>query len=145
MTMPGSRASTTFDADRAAHELAREHEALASMQGADSRRIDSLVQDVGEIKGDMRSLMGGVGRLGDGVEKLQESMAAFNRHAVIVETQASDIASLRRETAGLDTRLRAVEMDIPPLKEARKLLWGGMVTTIGAVGAALLALVIRKP
>lgn len=143
--MMPNRPTMAFDSDRAAQELAREHEALANMQGADSRRIDSLVSDVGEIKGDMRSLMGGVERLGNGVEKLQESMAAFNRHAVIVETQSSDIATLRRETAALDNRLRAVEMDIPPLKEARKLLWGGMVTTLGAVGAALVALVIKKP
>ena len=135
----------SYDPERAAEALAREHEALANMQGSDARRIDSLVQDVGEIKGDMRSLMGGVGRLGDGVEKLQESMAAFNRHAVSVEHQASDIATLRRETSALDGRLRAVEMDIPPLKEARKLLWSGMVATIGAVGAALLVLVIKMP
>lgn len=140
-----SRHTFSHDPDRAAVELAREHEALANMQGADSRRIDGLVADVGEIKGDMRSLRGDMQRIGSGVEQLQESMAVLNRHAVLMETQASDIATLRRDTAGLDQRLRSVEMAIPPLQEARKVLWGGMLATIGAVGAALVALVVKKP
>ena len=143
--MDGMTSRISFDPDRAAKELAREHEVLASMQGADARRIDSLVQDVGEIKGDMRSLMGGVGRLGDGVEKLQESMAAFNRHAVSVEHQASDIATLRRETAGMDKRLRDIEVVLPQLQEVRGDIRKGMIFVIAGVGAALLMLVIKKP
>ena len=145
MTPPQGRPTMAFDADRAAHELAREHEALASMQGADSRRIDSLVSDVGEIKGDMRSLMGGVDRLGSGVEKLQESMAAFQRHAVIVETQSSDIASLRRESAILDKRLRDVEVVMPQLQEVRGDIRKGMIFVIAGVAAAVLAQVINRP
>lgn len=145
MTMDHMTSRISFDADRAAQELAREHGALASMQGADSRRIDGLVSDVGEIKGDMRSLMGGVERLGSGVEKLQESMAAFNRHAVSVEHQASDIATLRRETASLDKRLRDIEVVLPQLQEVRGDIRKGMIFVIAGVGAALLMLVIKKP
>lgn len=135
----------SFDADRAAQELAREHEALASMQGADSRRIDSLVSDVGEIKGDMRSLRGDMQRVGSGVEQLQESMVVLNRRAVLMETQASDIATLRRESSALDQRLRSVEMAIPPLQEVRSDIRKGMIFVIAGVGAALLMLVIKKP
>lgn len=145
MNMDQMTSRISYDPERAAQELAREHEALANMQGSDSRRIDSLVQDVGEIKGDMRSLMGGVDRLGSGVEKLQESMAAFNRHAVSVEHQASDIATLRRETAGMDNRLRDIEVVLPQLQEVRGDIRKGMIFVIAGVGAALLMLVIKKP
>ena len=37
-----------------------EADVLAGMMGADSRRVDVLVSDVAEVKGDVRALRGGM-------------------------------------------------------------------------------------
>lgn len=140
-----NRPTMAFDSGRAAQELAREHEALANMQGADSARVDNLVKDVGQIKGDIGTLKADMGRVGTGIDQLQQSMAVLSRHAVLMETQASDIATLGRETGALDQRLRAVEVVMPQLQEVRGDIRKGMIFVVAGVAAAVLALVIKRP
>lgn len=122
----------------------READALAAMMGADARRIDDLVGDVGAIKGDVRTLTAESHRIGTGVEQLQQSMAVLSRHAVLMETQSAELVALRLKGEGLDGRLRAVEAEIPPLKEARGWAVRGVLLVLGIVGAAVLALVVNS-
>lgn len=122
----------------------READALANMMGADSRRIDDLVGDVGEIKGDMRTLKADSARTATGVEQLQQSMVVLSRHAVLMETQSAEIASIRAKHEKLDTRVQVIEKDMPPLKEARAWMTRGILMVLCGVGLALLTLVIRK-
>ena len=122
----------------------READALANMMGADARRIDDLVGDVGEIKGDMRTLRADSARTANGVEQLQQSMVVLSRHAVLMETQSAEIAGLRAKSDLLDTRLRLVEADMPALKETRVLTMRAMTGVVALVGLAVIGLVIVK-
>lgn len=122
----------------------READALANMMGADSRRIDDLVGDVGEIKGDMRTIKADSARTATGVEQLQQSMVVLSRHAVLMETQSAEIASIRAKHEKLDTRVQVIEKDMPPLKEARAWMTRGILMVLCGVGLALLTMVIRK-
>lgn len=122
----------------------READALANMMGADSRRIDDLVGDVGEIKGDMRTIKADSARTATGVEQLQQSMVVLSRHAVLMETQSAEIASIRAKHEKLDTRVQVIEKDMPPLKEARGWMTRGILMVLCGVGLALLTLVIGK-
>ena len=122
----------------------RETDALANMMGADSRRIDELVGDVGAIKGDVRGLKSDTQRIGSGVDQLQQSMAVLGRHAVLMETQSAEISSLRTKHDGLDTRIRVIEADMPALRETRSAILRGVFVVLGVVGMAVLALVIKR-
>ena len=148
----------TTNFDLAADALAREHEALANMQGSESRRVDGLVSDVGIIKGRVENLQGDMSRVVSGVEQLAKSMVDMNRHTIMLENHALETARLRtgfenHETRlqeveqampeRLGTRLHDVETAIPPLVETR--LWAvrGILGAVGVVGLALLALVLK--
>lgn len=122
----------------------READALASMMGADARRIDGLVGDVGEIKGDMRTLKADTARTVSGIEQLQLSMAAVGRHTVMVENQNAKLDALHAKHDALDSRVRTVELDMPQLKEARNLGVRGVLLVLSIVGLAVLALVIKR-
>ena len=138
------RTYVTTDPERAAEQLAREHETLVSMQGAVEGRVDRLVNDVGEIRGDVSSLRGDVGRVASGVESLQQSMALLGRHAVLMETQAADITAMRETLSDFSKRLVTIEVALPPLIEARAWMTRGVLMTCGTVGLGLLALVIKR-
>ena len=120
----------------------REAEALASMMGADSRRIDDLVGDVGEIKGDMRILKADTGRAVSGIEQLQLSMAAVGRLAVLMESQNAKIDALSAKHEKLDTRLLTVERDMPGIKETREDVRKALWIVIAAVIVAGLGLIL---
>lgn len=121
----------------------READALASMMGADSRRVDVLVGDVGDIKGDVRSLKSDTSRIGSGVEQLQQSMAVLNRHAVLMETQSAEINAVRTEQRLMDSRLRVVETALPALTETRAWVTRGMLAALTMVLVAVVGLVIK--
>lgn len=142
--MPADR-RTILDPERAVDELAREHEVLADMQAADNQRVDRLVQDVGAIRGKVVSIEADVQRAAGGIDELRESMTVLNRHSVLMELAQAEHAGIRRDLADVDHRLRSVEADIPPLKEARVWLIGGLTVIVLAVVTALLAHVIRNP
>lgn len=143
----------------AAEVLAREHEALANMQGSESRRVDRLVDDVGTIKGNVQSLQGDMSRVVSGVEQLAKSMVDMNRHTIMLENHALETARLRTGFENHESRLQGVERAmperlgarlyevetvIPPLVETR--LWAvrGILGLVGVVGLALLALVLKS-
>lgn len=135
---------TFTDPERAMELLTKEHDALAAMQGGESRRVDRLVQDVGSIKGRVESISGDVERVGNGVDRLMDSMAVLNKHAVLMEMASGDIAKLRAEAADLDKRTRVIETVLPQLVETRRWTVHAMLGVIATVAVALLALVIRK-
>ena len=126
----------------------READALANMMGADSRRIDSLVDDVGTIKGHVGTLKEGVGDLKDGVNELRGAMTVLSRHSIALERQAEDHARAAEATARMDARLHVVEKtlasELPPLQEARTYAVRGVVAVLAIVGLALVALVIKR-
>lgn len=122
----------------------RQADALASMMGADARRIDDLVGDVGEIKGDVRTLKADTARTVSGIEQLQLSMAAVGRHTIMVENQNAKLDALNAKHEALDSRVRNVELDMPPLKEARAAIVRGVLMVIGVIGLAVLALVVKR-
>ncbi|MGL4648996.1 MAG: hypothetical protein ACRC1H_06295 [Caldilineaceae bacterium] len=126
---------------------AREADALASMMGADSRRIDDLVGDVGEIKGAVITLQSGVGGLKEGVDELRGGMIALTRLSINLERQAEDHGKTQAQMNAIDGRLRIVETtiatDLPPLRETRgdirKIQW----LVIAAVATAVLTIVLK--
>lgn len=134
-----------LDPERAIEDLAREHDVLADMQSADNQRVDRLVQDVGTIRGKVVSIEADMQRVGDGVDELRESMTILNRHSVLMELAQAEHAGIRKDVADIDTRLRVVETDLPPLREARVWMIAGLAVVVLAVVTALLAHVIRNP
>jgi len=122
----------------------READALASMMGADSRRIDDIVDNVGEIRGDVRALKADASRTANGVEQLQQSMAILNRHAVVMETQSAEISVMRNKFDTLDVRVRDIERDMPALKDSRADIKKGVWIVIAIVIAAVVGLILKK-
>jgi chromosome segregation ATPase len=127
----------------------RENEVLAAMAGAESRRVDRLVDDVGEIKGQVEGLRNDTGRINKGVEELRESMAALNRHSILLEKQQDGHAMLRRDHEdlkiahhALDNRVRTMEVHMPGLQEMRTDYRKLVGLIVFAVVTALLGLVI---
>ncbi len=121
----------------------READALASMLGADSRRIDDIVDNVGEIKGDVRTLKADASRTANGVEQLQQSMAILNRHAVVMETQSAEINTMRTKFDLLDGRVRDIEREMPALKDSRADIKKAVWIVLGLVIAAGMALILK--
>lgn len=127
-------------------ELARKQtEALANMMGADSRRIDSLVGDVGVIRGEVTGLRSDVSRVGTGVDELRGAMTILSRHQVTMEGLVSDNRITRDSVQSIDARVRTLETEMPPLKEARTWAVRGMLMVLGLVGVSVLGLVLVKP
>lgn len=122
----------------------READALAAMMGADSRRIDGLVGDVGEVKGDVRALRADMGRVSEGVDELRGAMTILARHSVMMETTTTDVASLRANVEKIDGRVQTIERDMPGLQEMRAWAIRAMLGTLVMVGAAVVALVVHK-
>jgi hypothetical protein len=126
-------------------ELARrQNEALANMMGADSRRIDSLVGDVGTIKGEVTGIRSDVSRVGAGVDELRGAMTVLSKHQVTMEGLVTDIRATRDAQYAMDARMRLMEVQIPPLVEARTWAVRGILMVLGVVGLAVLGLVVFK-
>ena len=120
-----------------------EADVLANMMSADSKRVDVLVDDVSDIKGDVKALKGDTARIGTGVEQLQASMVALNRHSMLLEAQQATNAERAMKHDLMDGRLRAVELEMPSLKETRAWVIRGVLLVIGAVAVAVLGLVVK--
>ena len=114
-----------------------EADALANMLAADSRRVDALTQDMGEVKADVRVVR-------SGVDELRSALAVLVKHEVRMENQASDFAELRSQVIATDQRVQVIEHAMPQLIETRKWTMGAVLAVAGAVGVALLALVVNK-
>ena len=120
-----------------------ETDVLAGMMGADSRRIDGLVDSIGEVKGDVRALRSDVGHVADGIGELRGAMAVLGRHAVLMETNAADMKKLREDQADLDSRVQEIEVQMPGLMETRSAVMRGLWAVVGLVGVAVVGLVIK--
>lgn len=141
MTAP--RVIRATDAERALNDMAREHEALANMTGADSRRIDKLVGEVGTMGGDVKAVREKVDGVAAGVNELRDALTVLVRHDVQMQHHASEAQALRKETTALDGRVQILEKQVGPLVETRK----GILVMASAVAVtillAILGLVIK--
>lgn len=160
--MTGIHHTTVFDPERAMSQLDRDNRALADMTGADSRRIDNLVDDVGQIKGHVAAVNGKVDGVATGLDKLNTHMAALVKFQIQVEnthlaqesaraTQATHelrIQTLERRVdpivdMKLSDRVPTLEKQIGPLLELRTWVIGGGLFSITLLGAAVVNLVLR--
>ena len=114
----------------------REHDALGAMLGADTRRIDHLVQDVGAIKGDVRNVR-------DGVDKLQDALSVLVRFEVRMEQHTSSAAATESRLKEHDGRLQSIERKVTGWDETRTWVLRAGLLVLGAVGLAVVGLVIK--
>jgi septal ring factor EnvC (AmiA/AmiB activator) len=151
--MTDPRITRSRDAERAVADLAREHEVLAGMTGADSRRIDGLVKDVGQINGNVEAVRQKVDGVADGVNELRDALTVLVRHDIKMQHTDSEVVSLRRDVADMGARVQTLERhervqvlerQIGPLVELRTWVIGGGLTVLSVVALAVLALVIRR-
>lgn len=115
----GPRVISTVDTERAVAELGREHDALARMTGAESQRIDGLVQDVGHIKGHVKAVSSKVDDVVSGVDKLNTAMAGLVRFSVQAEHEHKTHELQRTIVAAQDIRIQALEKQVEPMVKAR--------------------------
>ncbi len=104
-------------------------------QGALMMRLDGMQSDLGEMKTTLRELAASVARL-----------------AVIEEKQANTTAALERAFTALqkvedrnekmDLRVKALEVEMPGLKEVRAWVIGGVLSVVSVVGIAAYKLVM---
>lgn len=132
--MTGARVIRSTDAERAISDMAREHEALANMTGADSRRIDKLVGDVGALGGDVRAVKEKVEGVADGVNELRDALTVLVRHDVQMQNHAAQSDAMKRDVISLGDRVQTLEKQVGPLVETRK----GLIVLAGAVATTIL-------
>lgn len=80
------------------------------------------------------------------VDKLEQSHAEFRQAIKSIDSSLQALADVQRRLNSLsecDVRLRAIEHELPTLKLARKWVLTAATTMGGAVGAAVLALVVK--
>jgi hypothetical protein len=126
------------DGDRAAAELAREHDALAGMMGADSRRIDALVGDVGQIRGNVEAVRQKVDGVADGVNELRDALTVLVRHDIKMQHTDSEVVSLRKDVSEMGVRVQTIEKQVGPLVETRK----GLIVLASAVAVTILLAIV---
>jgi prophage DNA circulation protein len=141
--MSTPRVIRSVDAEQAAEALAREHQALAAMTGADSMRIDALVGDVGSIKGSVAAVREKVDGVANGVNELREALTVLVRHDVQMQHHNATAVVLRADVDAIDKRVQTIEKQVGPLVEMRSWVIGGGLMVLGVVGAAVLALVMK--
>jgi len=116
----------------------RETDALANMMAADSSRIDSLVGDVGQIKGRVESV-------DKGINELKSAMAVLVRHEVLMEQAGAIAAANTTKIEAIDRRMQDVEKQMPGLIEGRgdvrRIFW----LVVSAVVLGGLALIVKLP
>ena len=122
----------------------RQAEALGNMMAGDSRRIDSLVGDVGAIRGEVTAVRSDVARVGAGVDELRGAMTIMSRHQVMMEGLVADNRGIRESVAKMDERIDSIEVELPGLRELRTWAVRGLLMVVGLVGMAVVGLVIIK-
>ena len=120
-----------------------ETDVLAGMMGADSRRIDGLVDGMGQVRGEVTHLRGDVSRVIKGVDDLREAMVGVARHTVLLEATRSDMDEVRKHQQATDNRLSMVEKEMPGLIEARTYTVRAVVGVAALVGLAVVGLVVK--
>ena len=120
-----------------------EADVLASMMGADSKRVDDLVQDVGSIKGDVRSVRSDLAGIVKGVDALTSAMAILVRHDVQMGHNSAEVATMRSDLTGHDQRLQCIERKVGGWDEARLWLIRAGLLVLATVGLAIVGLVLK--
>lgn len=143
--MNGPRITHVLDPERAVADLAREHQVLAGMTGADSARIDALVGDVGTIKGSVQAVNSKVDGVASGVNELRDALAILVRHDVEMSHNRTAAEALRVDVNTMSGRVQVLERQIGPVVEMRGWVIGGGLAVLGVVGLGLVALVMRAP
>lgn len=121
----------------------REVDALANMMGADSRRIDNLVETVGEVKGKVEHIRSDVTRAVDGIDELRGALTILSRHQVTMEGLVSDNRATREVMTGIDKRVQVIEQQMPGLVESRAWMVRAMLGVLAIVGVAVVGLVVK--
>ena len=122
-----------------------EADVLAGMMGADSKRVDDLVQSVGTIQGDVREMRTGLSGVIKGVDQLTSAMAVLVKHEVQMGHNSTEVAMMRADVESQDQRLQAIERKVGGWDEARLWLIRAGLLVLSTVGLAIVALVLRGP
>jgi hypothetical protein len=131
------------DPDAAFSMQARQTEALANMMSADSSRIDTLFQDVGAMRGTVEVVHSKVNDVAAGVDKLSDALAVMVRHELTMEHTAAEVRVMTERQGKFDERLHSLERKAPGWDEARTWLIRAGLLVLGAVGMAVVALVVK--
>ncbi len=142
LTMTDPRIIRTRDTERAIADLAREHQALAGMTGADSARIDGLVKDVGTINGNVQAVREKVDDVADGVNELRDALTVLVRHDVKMQHHDQEVAALRKDVSDVGSRVMTLEKQIGPVMETRGWIIGGGLGILALIGLAVAKLVM---
>ena len=110
----------------------------------DSVRIDNLVSVVGEMKGQVESVVAATTDLRSSVEGLRDAVAGMVRLEMSHSMTASKLAEQTVHNTKVDGRLQKLEEDMPALRELRQDVRRGVWIIISAVIVALMALVLQK-
>jgi chromosome segregation ATPase len=110
---------SSFDAKRAVNQLDQDRQALAAMTGAESLRIDELVNNVGEIKGQVSAVSTKVEGVATGLDKLNTHMAALVKFQIQVENTHLAQESARSTQSAHDMRIQALERRVEPLVDMK--------------------------
>ena len=145
--MTDPRIIRTRDAERAVADLAREHEALAGMTGADSRRIDALVGDVGQIRGNVEAVREKVDGVASGVNELRDALTVLVRHDIKMQHTDVEVVALRKDVSEMGVRVQVLEKhervqelerQVGPLVETRR----GLIMLASAVAVTILLAIV---
>lgn len=130
------------DTERLADHMRRENDVLTNLHAAQERRVDQLVEAVGRISGDVSRLEESTSRMSDSMADLAESMKLLLRLDLQAQHDRQALVQVRSEIDSLQKRLAAVEIQMPGLIERSKWVTNGLLFVVGAVGVALLAVVV---
>ena len=139
-----SRRVLISDPETAFSMAQRETDSLAAMMGVDSQRIDMLVQDVGHIKGEIKSGRNTQEHIVKGIDELKNAMAVLVRHEVVMEQHATAVSGVQKDQREMNDRLHVIERKAPGWDETRQWVVRAALMVLGVVALAVLALVIRK-
>lgn len=122
----------------------RQAEALANMVGTESGRIDSLVQDMGAVRGTVEVVHTKVNDVASGVSRLTDAMAVLVKHEVTMEHNAAEVRAMRETLGSQDHRIQAIERKVPGWDELRVWVIRAGLCVLGVVGMAILLLVVKQ-
>lgn len=84
-----------------------------------------------------------VERIDEAIRNIQESLAALvrleERHAETRESLGRAFAAVK----SVDDRVRAIETEMPMLKQVRQWVFSGVIGVLGIVGTAVVYMVVK--
>jgi hypothetical protein len=107
--------------------------------------LTRLAGDLGELRATAKATDQKVDDMRVAVSKLTDAMTAVVRLDVEFKQHNMAMDTIRTRQDLLDSRMDALERDMPGLRETRGWVVRAMSIVIGAVGLAVLGLVVVKP